>query len=415
MIERTTETTPTTAAERLDWLAAASARVPVPEGELRELVAPALLDASGGPDGFNATAAAMGPIVVTRLVAARHDRAQAIVRSGSGSGDLLLTVRIDPASRVDHVAMTAEQTPPASWAELDDRLAALPGRVSFAAAEITPQGCHVVHGLRQDALRPTGSVFKLYVLGALGQAVAEDRASWDELLAVRDEAKSLPSGILQDRPAGDRLTPAEFAVAMMSVSDNTATDHLIHRLGREAVARQFELFGHQRPAANAPLLTTRAFFQLKYVRAHAHRYLSAPAHERAAVVEGLERLPLPDTSPPWTEPRDIDRIEWFASPVDVCRAYAGLLRLDQPEIDRALSLADGGLNLDLSRFPTVWSKSGSEPGVVTLSHLVRTPDGRALAVGLLVSDPDTAPDPAAVLTTGQAVVRGAFHLLAAPR
>ncbi|MGW2860060.1 serine hydrolase [Streptomyces sp. NPDC001205] len=410
MSEQTTGTTQADAAEQLGWLAAALARAPIAEDELCARVAPAFLDASGGPAGFNAVAAAMGPLVVTSPVSARPDRAQARVR-GDG-GEHLLTVRIDPSGRIDDVAMTAEQAAPASWAELDDDLAALPGRVSFAAAEITPQDCRIVHGRGPDTLRPIGSGFKLYVLGALGLAVAEGRASWNERLAIREDAKSLPaSGILLGRPAGDRLTLAEYADAMMSVSDNTATDHLIRRLGREAVSRQFELLGHQRPAVNAPLLTTRAFFQLKYVPAYAHRYRSAPAPERATVIEEMERLPLPDTSQPWTEPRDIDRIEWFASPADICRALCGLLRLDQPEIGRALSHTEGGLNLDVSRFPTVWSKPGSEPGVLTLNHLARAADGRALATSLMVSDPDTALDLATVVARSQAVTRAAFHLL----
>ncbi len=410
MIKQTEEAMPATAAEQLDWLVAASAQVPVPERELRERVASALLDASGGPAGFNAAAGAMGSLAMTRMVAAQHDKAQAVVR-GHGR-DYLLTVRVDPTGRVNHLELTAEQAP-ASWTELDDQLAALPGRVSFAAAEIAPKGgCRVVHGLQEDTLRPIGSGFKLYVLGALGQTLAEGQASWDERLAIREHHKSLPAGVLQNRPAGDRLPLTEYADLMMSISDNTATDHLIHRLGRETVAHQLELFGHQRPEVNEPLLTTKAFFQLKYVPAYARRYLSTPAHERTAVVEELERLPLPDTSQPWTEPRDIDRVEWFASPVDICHAYSGLLRLNQPEIGHALSLNDDGLNLDASRFPIVWYKPGSEPGVVTLNYLARTPDGRALATSLMVSDPDTAPDKMKVLAGGQAIIRGAFHLLA---
>jgi hypothetical protein len=158
--------------------------------------------------------------------------------------------------------------------------------VSFAAAEIAPEGwCRVVHGLQEDTLRPIGSGFKLYVLVALGQTLAEGRSSWDERLAIREDYKSLPAGVLQNRPAGDRLALTEYADPMMSISDNTATDHLIHRLGRETVARQLELFGHQRPEVNEPLLTTKAFFQLKYVPAHVRRYLSTPAHDRTAVVE----------------------------------------------------------------------------------------------------------------------------------
>lgn len=402
-----------TAVDQLDWLVTATTRVPLPEPEIQQRVASALLDASGGAPGFNAAAGAIGPLTTTRVVASAADRAQAAVRGGDR--DYLLTVRVDRTGRVDHLELTPDEAAPASWAELDDRLAALPGRVSFAAATIDPDGtCRIEHGAAAATPRPIGSAVKLYVLGALGQAVADGRLSWTDRLAIREDRKSLPSGVLQDRPAGETPTLAEYADLMISVSDNTATDHLIHLVGRDAVARQFALFGHHQPRANQPLLTTRAFFQLKFGPAHARRYLAASAPERAALVEELERLPLPDTSQPWTEPREIDRIEWFATPADLCRAFAGLLRLDQPEIGHALSLDPGGLGLDAARFPAVWSKPGSEPGVVTLNHLARTERGGAVAASLMVSDPTTSPDKLDVFNRGNVIIRGAFHLLAEP-
>lgn len=42
------------AEHQLDWLLDASLRGPLPDGEIRQHLAPALLEASGGPDGFNA-------------------------------------------------------------------------------------------------------------------------------------------------------------------------------------------------------------------------------------------------------------------------------------------------------------------------------------------------------------------------
>ena len=49
--------------------------------------------------------------------------------------------------------------------------------------------------------------------------------------------------------------------------------------------------------------------------------------------------------------------------------------------------------------------------MVTLNHLARTVDGRALIVSLMVSDPDEVFPASAVATQGLAVVRGAFQLL----
>ncbi|MFJ1767584.1 serine hydrolase [Amycolatopsis sp. NPDC088138] len=361
----------------LEWLVAASVRAPLPDDEIRAHIAPSLVDGSGGPAGINAALAAVGPLTIH---AQSTDGNQVPVRGPAG--DFRLTVQVDAAGLVRDLQLTPDEPKPMSWAEIDTRLTALGKRVSFAAAEIDGE-CRIVHGLDADTQRPIGSAFKLYVLGALGQAVAEGRASWDEPLAIRDEWKSLPSGTMQNHPAGTEFPLSEFADLMISISDNTATDHLIQRLGRDAVERQLSLFGHREPEANIPFRTTKEFFRIK-----------AP------------------TGQLWPAPIDIDEIEWFASPSDICRAYAGLLRLGQPEIGNALSRNDDGLDLDAAAFPSVWYKGGSEPGVVTLHYLVRTADGRAKAVSLMVSDPESTLDTLPLTTEAQSVIRGAFHLLA---
>ena len=309
---------------------------------------------------------------------------------------------------------TLTEPTPTSWTELDTQLSALGPRTSFAAMEIHPDGhCELIHGHAPDVPRPIGSAFKLYVLGALGQAVAEGTARWDEPLTIREDHKS-PAGPMQHRPAGTDAPLSEYADLMISLSDNTATDHLLHRLGRDAVWRQLALFGHAAPERNHPFSSTKAFFQFKSdpnsLDAQSYPDLTAP--ERLAMLERLEALPLPDPRVIWTEPRFIDTIEWFASPVDICHAYAGLAGLGQPEIDHALSLEDAAIGLDPSRFPAVWYKGGQEPGVLTLQYLARTGDGRRLAVALLMSDPENAVDAIATFTRGQAVIRGAFDLMA---
>lgn len=401
-----------TAQAQADWLVDGSARVPMTETEIQGHIAAPLLAASGGPNAFNEVLHQLGPLTLNKIIESGPDHVQAAV-SGR-DGDYLLRVRVTPSGLVDDVSLTPDEAPLSSWTQVDDMLTELGARVSFAAAWIGPDGrCELVHGVRADTQRPIGSAFKLYVLGALAQAVGEQRASWDELLAIRDDHKSLPSGRLQDLPAGTTVTMAEFADCMISLSDNTATDHLIHRLGRDVVVRQLDLFGHQQSRANIPCLTTKAFFHLKVNQypARADEYLALPEHHRSVALRELERLPLPDVRETWPHPRKIDQIEWFASPIDICNAYAALWRFDQPEIDHALTLNDDGLNLAPSRFPTVWYKGGSEPGVITLNYLAHTSDDRTLVTSLMVSDTDTAPDKAGVALKGQTIVRGAFDLL----
>ena len=49
--------------------------------------------------------------------------------------------------------------------------------------------CEPVEGVSADTVRPLGSGFKLYVLGALARAVRTGRASWDQQLAIVEDER----------------------------------------------------------------------------------------------------------------------------------------------------------------------------------------------------------------------------------
>ncbi len=82
---------------------------------------------------------------------------------------------------------------------------------------------------------PLGSAFKLYVLDALGNAVASGKVRWNQPLTVTAQLKSLPSGELQNEPDGTQISVQDTAAKMISISDNTAANMLINLLGRPAV------------------------------------------------------------------------------------------------------------------------------------------------------------------------------------
>jgi hypothetical protein len=402
-----------TAEQQLNWLVDASGRVPVSDAEIREHMAPAYVDLGGGPVVINAVLTRLGRFAVDEIVAAQPNFV--VGRISVQAEQFITFVQVDQAGLIDLVDALLLVPTPTSWEQVDEQLATLGARVSFGASEIGADGrCRVLHGSAADVPRPLGSAFKLYVLGALGQAVSEHRASWTEQLAIRDSWKSLRSlpGDLQDQPAGTRLPLARYADNMIFISDNTATDHLIHRLGRDAVERQLFLFGNHQPFANIPFLTTKALFELKATRypARADAYLALPRPARPGALAVLERLPLTGLTG-WLQPRKIDQLEWFGSPGDICRAFSGLRAQNQPEIDHAMSLNDGSLGLDPSRFPTVWYKGGSEQGVLTLNYLTRTATGRTLVTSIMVSDPANPLDEFRTVGRGVAIARAAFQLM----
>jgi beta-lactamase class A len=83
---------------------------------------------------------------------------------------------------------------------------------------------------------PAASTIKIPILVAFFQDVDEGKIRLDELLTLRPEdlkAEGMTegSGELQFRDPGTRLTALEVATKMIIISDNTATNMLIHRLG----------------------------------------------------------------------------------------------------------------------------------------------------------------------------------------
>ena len=90
----------------------------------------------------------------------------------------------------------------------------------------------------------------------------------------------------------------ELAERMITVSDNTATDHLMALVGREAVEQIQTIMGHSQPAVNVPFLTGRELTVLKYSgdAALAESYIAAGAAERRAILGLSIPCPPPEVS-----------------------------------------------------------------------------------------------------------------------
>jgi hypothetical protein len=86
----------------------------------------------------------------------------------------------------------------------------------------------------------------------------------------------------------------------------------------------------------------------------------------------------------WTQPERIDTLEWFGSPEDMCRAFAGLSAPHDPHVAAALSLNDGGIGLPHADYPALWFKGGPEPGVLTFNYLARGRSGGLVAASLML-------------------------------
>ena len=278
-----------------------------------------------------------------------------------------------------------------------------------------------MHSIDPGTAAPIGAAFKLYVLAALGHAVASGTVRWNQPLTVTAQLKSLPAGELQNEPDGTQVSVLDTAAAMTSLSDNTATDMLINLVGRSAVEDALTTTGMANPALDRPLLTTREIFVLKLRQwpALAARYISANEPSRRTLLAStVDRAPLPAVAAAgsWIAPRDINSLEYFASASDICRAYASLAALAArpglAQIGQVLSLNDDSLALDPAQWKTTWFKGGSEPGVLTMAYLATTRTGHSYVVTVLAEDPSQPIDETIAVPVMLSAIKGAFTLAA---
>lgn len=109
------------------------------------------------------------------------------------------------------------------------------GTLRYLIATPSNGECEVLASQDDETLLPLASVFKLYVLGALVEAVDGGGITWDDPVTVRDELVSLGEGPMAEVEPGTTLPVRQLALWMIRESDNTATDHLMDIVGREAV------------------------------------------------------------------------------------------------------------------------------------------------------------------------------------
>jgi Beta-lactamase enzyme family len=286
-----------------------------------------------------------------------------------------------PPNLVEGLLVVGAESSAADVPALFAEIVGLPGDVSLAAARLEPAG--PANFLTQKAERPlaTGSAFKLFVLAELVRQVKSGERRWSDVVPLGEP--SLPSGLLQDWPKGSPLTLHSLAALMISTSDNSAADTLLAVLGRDKVEALLPTLGVAAPERDRPFLSTREAFVLKLGDpALLAQWKAADEAGRRALLPKLAAVSLSTLDPARLAggPAEIGSVEWFASPADLVRTLDWLRRSGDPTALELLAI-NPGLGRDLAGdFVYFGYKGGSEPGVLNMSFLLRSREGRWMAV-----------------------------------
>ncbi|WP_051284654.1 serine hydrolase [Nisaea denitrificans] len=248
---------------------------------------------------------------------------------------------------------------PVPSGSIEEHAAAITGLPGVVSLLVLEDGKPLISH-NADAALAVGSAAKLAILKALSLAVRNGEKQWSDVMELRPEWKSLPSGSLQDWPDGTPLTLGSLAHFMMSISDNTATDALIRLVGRDAVEAV--------SPRNSPFLNTRELFTLKSWDHAALRLEWAGADEaaRRLILERVADMPLPSAQALAPEPT-FQAVEWFFTATELCTL-----------LEETSALPSGSINpgpVDPGQWRDFSYKGGSETGVLNLSSRVVGADG----------------------------------------
>lgn len=215
-------------------------------------------------------------VVSKRISRSRKTRLKPMARSllyamrllivGVGIGAIAGTILsvLDPATRINSASVSSNtnnveqkaqspQNSPSGGLYLSQEITSLKSAVqnlALANPNLTPgvflvdlnSGAYV--DINAGASFPAASTIKVPILVALFQDVDAGKIRLDEILTMQQDMVAGGSGNMQYKPVGTQFTVLELATKMITISDNTATNMLIAKLGGiDALNQRFRSWG----------------------------------------------------------------------------------------------------------------------------------------------------------------------------
>ncbi len=281
-----------------------------------------------------------------------------------------IEIHTDDEGLVDRFEVTTQKPTINSWHDVDAVLSRTGARYSYQVAKVDDRGCERVAGTNTTQSLPLASIFKLYVLFAVSEAVKAGTLRWDDTVTITREAKAVGSSGFDKLPPGAEVSIRTAAQKMISNSDNMATDLLIGRLGSPAIERALVDAGHHDPASMTPFPTMHEMFSVGWGEPDLReQWKHASQQGRAQLLQQTNSRPYqPDPMRTHT-PASGYGAEWYGSAEDICRVHAGLQggAVGAAAPVRQIMSAIPGIDLDRDEWPYIGAKAGNLPGDLTFS------------------------------------------------
>jgi beta-lactamase class A len=326
------------------------------------------------PQQVNGVTAAMGnlwldrPITVAGVDIGAGQATLHVLTSYDVAQDIRLRTNAD--GLVDRFEVSLKQPVIETWHDIDTELSKTGARYSYQVSKVDNGKCSTVAGTNTELSLPLASIFKLYVLLAVADAVKAGTLNWGDQLTITEEAKAVGSARLEELPPGAQVSVRKAAQEMISASDNMSTDLLIARVGPGAVERALVTAGHHDPASMTPFPTMHELFSIGWGKPDLReQWRGASPQVRAQLLEQANSRPYQPDPVRTNAPASEFGAEWYGSAADICRVHAAL---QAAAVGEAAPVRDilsviPGISLDNSKWSYIGAKAGNLPGDLTFS------------------------------------------------
>jgi beta-lactamase class A len=300
-----------------------------------------------------------------------------------------IEIHTNDATLVDRFEVVTQTPTISSGRDLDATLSKTGARYSYQVAKVNDGRCERIAGTNTTQSLPLASIFKLYVLYAVAEAVKAGTVSWDDQMTVTDKGKAVGSSGLE-LPVGAHVSVRTAAEKMIATSDNMATDMLIGKVGTEAVEKALADAGHHDPAAMTPFPTMYEMFSVGWGKPDLRQqWKQATPQVRAQLLQQANsRVYQPDPIRAHT-PASGYGAEWYGNAEDICRVHTALqaAAVGKAALVKEILAAAPGIDLDPHEWPYVGAKAGGLPGDLTFSWYAVDNSGQPWVVSFQLNWP----------------------------
>jgi beta-lactamase class A len=301
-----------------------------------------------------------------------------------------IKIHTDADGMVDRFGIDTKAPSISSWRDVDAVLSGTGARYSYQAARINDGLCQPIAGTNTRESLPLASVFKLYVLLAVADAVKAGTVSWDDALTITGRAKVVGSSGLEDLPDGALVSVRTAAAKMIATSDNMTTDLLIAKVGTHAVEEALATAGHHDPASMTPFPTMYELFSVGWGEPDLReQWQQGTAQQRAQLLQQANSRPYEPDPTRAHIPASAYGAEWYGSAEDICRVHAALQSgaVGKAAPVKEIMAAVSGIDLNRVKWPYVGAKAGGLPGDLTFSWYAVDTSGQPWVVSFQLNWP----------------------------